>query len=92
MARELFYKFCEFSLFDVKTLLYSEGQFDEAINRKVFCHFPVEKNIFLIQEVHCSLRSGGSSKTYEHNPTNPLKLHAVNTGPFHDNSIFLKRS
>ena len=29
---------------------------------------------------------------YEHNPINPMTLHAVNTCPFDENAVLLKRS
>ena len=29
---------------------------------------------------------------YEHNPFNPMTLHAVNTCPFDENTVLLKRS
>jgi hypothetical protein len=29
---------------------------------------------------------------YEHNPFNPMTLHAVNTCPFDENAVLLKRS
>ena len=91
LAKERFDGFGEFSLFDGKTLPYQEGQFDLALANCVFHHIPAEEHIQLIQEVSRSLRSGGAFMIYEHNPINPMTLHAVNTCPFDENAVLLKR-
>ena len=91
LVKERFEGFGEFSLFDGKTLPYSEGQFDLALATCVFHHIPAEEHIQLIQEVSRSLRSGGAFMIYEHNPINPMTLHAVNTCPFDENAVLLKR-
>ena len=91
LAKERFNEFGEFSLFDGKTLPYSEGQFDLALATCVFHHIPAEEHIQLIQEVSRSLRSGGAFMIYEHNPINPMTLHAVNTCAFDENAVLLKR-
>jgi len=91
LAKERFNGFGEFSLFDGKTLPYPEGQFDLALATCVFHHIPAEEHIELIQEVSRSLRSGGAFMIYEHNPINPMTLHAVNTCPFDENTVLLKR-
>ena len=91
LAKERFNGFGEFSLFDGKTLPYPEGQFDLALATCVFHHIPAEEHIQLIQEVSRSLRSGGAFMIYEHNPINPMTLHAVNTCPFDENAVLLKR-
>ena len=92
LAKERFDGFGEFLLFDGKTLPYPEGQFDLALATCVFHHIPAEEHIKLIQEVSRSLRSGGAFMIYEHNPFNPMTLHAVNTCPFDENAVLLKRS
>ena len=92
LAKERFDGFGEFSLFDGKTLPYLEGQFDLVLATCVFHHIPAEEHIQLIQEVSRSLRSGGAFMIYEHNPFDPMTLHAVNTCPFDANAVLLKRS
>jgi SAM-dependent methyltransferase len=92
IAKERFDGVGEFSLFDGKRLPYPEGQFDLALATCVFHHIPAEEHIHLIQEVSRSLRSGGAFMIYEHNPFNPMTLHAVNTCPFDENAVLLKRS
>jgi len=92
IARKRFPNLGEFSLFDGKMLPYSEGQFDLALATCVFHHIPANEHIKLIQEVTRTLRSGGVFMIYEHNPFNPMTLHAVNTCPFDENAVLLKRS
>ncbi len=92
LARKRFPNLGEFSLFDGKMLPYSEGQFDLALATCVFHHIPANEHIKLIQEVTRTLRSGGVFMIYEHNPFNPMTLHAVNTCPFDENAVLLKRS
>ena len=91
IARERFTSLGEFSLFDGRMLPYSEGQFDLALATCVFHHIPANEHIQLIQEVSRTLRSGGAFMIYEHNPINPMTLHAVNTCPFDENAVLLKR-
>ena len=78
IARKRFPGLGEFSLFDGNMLPYSEGQFDLALATCVFHHIPANEHIQLIQEVSRTLRSGGAFMIYEHNPINPMTLHAVN--------------
>ena len=91
LAKERFNRFGEFSLFNGKTLPYPEGQFDLALATCVFHHIPADEHIQLIQEVSRTLRSGCPFMIYEHNPINPMTLHAVNTCPFDENAVLLKR-
>jgi SAM-dependent methyltransferase len=91
IARKRFPGLGEFSLFDGNMLPYSEGQFDLALATCVFHHIPANEHIQLIQEVSRTLRSGGAFMIYEHNPINPMTLHAVNTCSFDENAVLLKR-
>ena len=91
IARKRFPNLGEFNLFDGKMLPYSEGQFDLALATCVFHHIPANEHIQLIQEVSRTLRSGGAFMIYEHNPINPMTLHAVNTCTFDENAVLLKR-
>ncbi len=92
IARKRFPNLGEFTPFDGKMLPYSEGQFDLALATCVFHHIPANEHIKLIQEVSRTLRIGGIFMIYEHNPINPMTLHAVNTCPFDENAVLLKRS
>ena len=91
IARKRFPGLGEFSLFDGNMLPYSEGQFDLALATCVFHHIPANEHIKLIQEVTRTLRRGGVFMIYEHNPINPMTLHAVNTCSFDENAVLLKR-
>ena len=90
LAKERFNGFGEFSLFNGKTLPYPEGQFDLALAACVFHHIPADEHIQLIQEVSRTLRSGGAFLIYEHNPINPMTIHAVNTCFLDENAVLLK--
>lgn len=67
--------------------------FDVAFSACVFHHIPHEEHVAWMQELHRVTRRGGLIAIFEHNPLNPLTLHAVNTCPFDENAklIFARR-
>ena len=43
----------------------------------------------MLREIHRVLRRDGDFFLFEHNPLNPLTLHAVNTCPFDENAVLI---
>jgi hypothetical protein len=52
----------------------------------VFHHIPHEEHVTWLKELHRITRAGGLIAIFEHNPLNPLTVHAVNTCPFDENA------
>lgn len=67
--------------------------FDVAFSACVFHHIPHEEHVKWLQELRRITRPGGLVAIFEHNPLNPLTVHAVNTCPFDENArLILARS
>lgn len=75
-----------FVQFDGNVMPFQSGTFDVVFAACVFHHIPVNHHAALLSEAHRILRKGGMVFIYEHNPLNPLTLHAVNTCPFDENA------
>lgn len=60
--------------------------FDVAFSACVFHHIPHEEHVTWLKELHRIVRPGGLIAIFEHNPLNPLTVHAVNTCPFDENA------
>lgn len=60
--------------------------FDIAFSACVFHHIPHEEHVKWLAELHRITRTGGLIAIFEHNPLNPLTVHAVNTCPFDENA------
>jgi SAM-dependent methyltransferase len=60
--------------------------FDVAFSACVFHHIPHEEHVKWLRELHRIVRAGGLIAIFEHNPLNPLTVHAVNTCPFDENA------
>jgi SAM-dependent methyltransferase len=63
----------------------SESQ-DIVFSACVFHHIPHEDHVYWLGELRRVTRPGGLLALYEHNPWNPLTVHAVNTCPFDANA------
>tara|TARA_Y100000588_G_scaffold337524_1_gene379041 strand:+ start:318 stop:779 length:462 start_codon:yes stop_codon:yes gene_type:complete len=92
LARNRFGSLAELNLFDGEFLPYTDELFDVAIAACVFHHIPFKKHVHLIQEISRTLRYGGIIMIYEHNPYNPLTRYAVNTCPFDENAVLLRKN
>ena len=60
--------------------------FDIVFSACVFHHIPHEEHAMWLKELHRITRPGGLIAIFEHNPLNPLTVHAVNTCPFDENA------
>lgn len=63
-----------------------DDTFDVAFSACVFHHIPHEEHVTWLRELHRIVRAGGLIAVFEHNPLNPLTVHAVNTCPFDENA------
>ena len=60
--------------------------FDIVFSACVFHHIPHDEHAMWLEELRRITRPGGLIAIFEHNPMNPLTLHAVNTCPFDENA------
>jgi SAM-dependent methyltransferase len=60
--------------------------FDVTFSACVFHHIPHEEHVLWLRELLRVTRRGGLVAIFEHNPLNPLTVHAVNTCPFDENA------
>jgi SAM-dependent methyltransferase len=60
--------------------------FDVVFSACVFHHIPHDEHVMWLEELHRVTRPGGLIAIFEHNPLNPLTVHAVNTCPFDENA------
>lgn len=66
-----------------------DASFDVVFFACVLHHVAHSEHPALLAEAHRVLRPGGSLVVFEHNPYNPLTVHAVNTSPLDANAVLL---
>lgn len=79
----------EFQFFDGRIVPICDNSVDLVFVACVFHHIPLEEHIALLTELRRVLRPGGALFLYEHNPYNPLTVHAVNTCPLDENAVLI---
>jgi SAM-dependent methyltransferase len=89
LAAQRFPGAADFVAFDGSRLPFADGSFDCAFAACVFHHIEPALHVGLLSELHRVLRPGGLVMIYEHNPLNPLTVHAVRTCPFDENAILI---
>ena len=92
MAKKCYTGFAEYKLFDGHTIPLPDGTFDLVFTACVFHHIPHEEHVHLFEEIFRVTKPGGVFVVFEHNPLNPLTVHAVNTCPFDKNAELIKAS
>ena len=65
---------------------------DIVFSACVFHHIPHEEHAHWLAELRRVTRPGGLLAIYEHNPLNPLTMHAVNTCPLDVNARLIRAS
>jgi len=78
-----------FQPFDGQTIPYADGHFDLVFTACVFHHIPEDLHIGLLAEIRRVLANNGSFFIFEHNPWNPLTLHAVRNCIFDENAVLI---
>jgi SAM-dependent methyltransferase len=67
-----------------------DQSFDAIFTACVFHHIPHEEHAKWLSELRRLLRPNGVMAVYEHNPLNPLTVHAVNTCPLDVNARLIR--
>jgi len=80
----------EFVHFDGVVVPFPKDRFDLVFLACVLHHIPQREHETILAELHRVLRPEGHLIVFEHNPYNPLTVHAVNTCPFDENAVLLK--
>lgn len=75
--------------FDGQTIPYGDDHFDLVFTACVFHHIPEELHVGLLGEISRVMKPGGSFFLFEHNPWNPLTLHAVRSCSFDENAVLI---
>ncbi|MHA6266105.1 class I SAM-dependent methyltransferase [Aliiroseovarius sp. CAU 1755] len=89
-ARKLYPGDEEYCHIDGKTIPLPDDQFDLVFTACVFHHIPQNEHVHWFEEIRRVTRPGGKLVVFEHNPRNPLTVHAVNTCPFDVNARLIK--
>lgn len=76
----------QFVEFDGNRIPFDDAYFDVVFASCVFHHIPHHEHVALLRELRRVLRADGQLFLFEHNPLNPLTVHAVNTCPFDENA------
>lgn len=81
-----------FLIYDGKRLPFESGTFDMVYMACVMHHIIPYLRTAVVRECLRVLKPDGKLVIFEHNPLNPLTLHAVNTCPFDENAKLLTSS
>lgn len=80
----------QFVHFDGAHVPFPDNHFDLAFIACVLHHIPHAEHPGILRELCRVLRPTGLLVVFEHNPYNPLTVHAVNTCPFDENAVLLR--
>lgn len=80
----------DFVWFDGAKIPASAASHDLAFAACVFHHIEASAHVPLLRELHRILEPGGYLCLFEHNPLNPLTVHAVNTCEFDANAVLIR--
>lgn len=86
LGRSRFTDLADFKHFDGVKIPITDNTFDLVFAACVFHHIPHSAHLGLLREWFRVLKPGGTAVIFEHNPLNPLTVHAVNTCPFDENA------
>jgi ubiquinone/menaquinone biosynthesis C-methylase UbiE len=75
-----------FLAFDGTRIPLPDASITIAFAACVFHHISPNEHVALLKELHRVLAPSGMAFIFEHNPYNPLTVHAVNTCPFDKNA------
>jgi ubiquinone/menaquinone biosynthesis C-methylase UbiE len=80
----------EFVRFDGARIPLPDSSFDIVFAACVFHHIAHEEHVGLLREFSRVLVTGGMACVFEHNPFNPLTVHAVDTCPFDEHACLIR--
>ncbi len=92
IGRSRFPGLADFQSFDGMCIPSPDNTFDLVFAACVFHHIPSSEHSGLLREWLRVLKPGGTAVIFEHNPLNPLTVHAVNTCPFDENAELIRGS
>jgi SAM-dependent methyltransferase len=75
-----------YSLIEGREIPHESDTFDVTFSACVFHHIPHREHNQWLKELLRVTRPGGMLALFEHNPLNPLTVHAVKTCPFDENA------
>jgi SAM-dependent methyltransferase len=75
--------------YDGQTIPFGDGAFDVVFTACVFHHISAADHVALLREIRRVLTPQGCFVLYEHNPWNPLTVHAVRNCPFDENAVLI---
>ena len=90
LARNRFPRMADFVQFDGETIPFEDESFDVAFAACVFHHIDEAEHGWLLGELNRVLKPRGHLFVFEHNPLNPVTVHAVNTCPFDENAKLIR--
>ena len=90
IAKSLYGDIAKYKLFDGSEIPLQDNSYDLVFAACVFHHIPHDEHVFLFKEILRILKPGGMIVIFEHNPLNPLTVHAVNTCPFDENAVLIR--
>ncbi|MEZ5512873.1 MAG: class I SAM-dependent methyltransferase [Steroidobacteraceae bacterium] len=79
-----------FVSFDGRNIPVADRSFDVVLAACVFHHIPAKEHAPLLEQIRRVLRPSGVFALFEHNPFNPLTVHAVNTCEFDANAVLIR--
>jgi ubiquinone/menaquinone biosynthesis C-methylase UbiE len=80
----------QFVHFDGTTLPFPDESFEAVFTACVFHHIDHVEHVGLLSEIRRVLVKGGTFIIFEHNPLNPLTVHAVNTCEFDEHAKLIR--
>jgi ubiquinone/menaquinone biosynthesis C-methylase UbiE len=90
IAKRRFGELADYVLFTGEPLPFASGVFHVAFSACVFHHIPTIEHLLLLRELRRVLSNrAGRLFLYEHNPLNPLTVHAVNTCAFDTDAVLI---
>ena len=86
LGRERYGEFAEFVHFDGARIPFTDRSFDLVFMACVLHHIDHAEHIAILAEARRVLSERGALVVFEHNPFNPLTVHAVSTCAFDENA------
>ncbi len=90
IAADRFPGLARFVHFDGAAMPFDDGSFDVAFAACVFHHIDHREHVDLFREIRRVLRPAGLVFVFEHNPLNPLAVHAVRSCEFDENARMIR--
>lgn len=86
LSQSRFPEFRNYLLIEQNRIPVEWESFDVTFSACVFHHIPHDEHVMWLRELYRVTKRGGLIAIFEHNPLNPLTVHAVNTCPFDKNA------